>query len=75
MNGPFHFGSSLPFDSVIVVLMRTRFPSANSLGITTLSLDFCCCLIFVQRVEGLDSVSVEEVLCCQLVDVCGCIGV
>jgi hypothetical protein len=38
MNVPSHFGSSLPFDSVLVVLMRTRSSSANSMGIMTLSL-------------------------------------
>jgi hypothetical protein len=37
MNGPSHFVSSLPRDSVLVVLMRTRSPSLNSLGMTVLS--------------------------------------
>jgi hypothetical protein len=37
MKGRSHFGSSLPLDSVLPVLMRTRSPS-NSLGVTTLSL-------------------------------------
>jgi hypothetical protein len=36
MKGPYHFGSSLPLDSVLLVLMRTRSPSSNSLGVTTL---------------------------------------
>jgi hypothetical protein len=40
MNGPSHFGSSLPFDFVLVVLKRTRSPSVNSLGTTALSLQF-----------------------------------
>jgi hypothetical protein len=37
MNGPSHLGSSLPRDSVLVVLIRTRSPSSNSLGTTVLS--------------------------------------
>jgi hypothetical protein len=37
MKGPSHLGSSLPRDSVLVVLMRTRSPSSNSLGMTVLS--------------------------------------
>jgi hypothetical protein len=37
MNGPSHFGSSLPCDSVWVVWMSTRSPSLNSLGTTALS--------------------------------------
>jgi hypothetical protein len=35
-NGTSHLGSSLPRDSVLVVLMRTRSPSSNSLGMTVL---------------------------------------
>jgi hypothetical protein len=38
MKGPSHFGSSLPLDSILLVLMRTRPPSSNSLGVTALSL-------------------------------------
>jgi hypothetical protein len=38
MKGPSHFGSSLPLDSVLPVLMRMRSPSWNSLGVTALSL-------------------------------------
>jgi hypothetical protein len=34
MNGPSHFGSSLPRDSVRVVRTSTRSPSVNSLGMT-----------------------------------------
>jgi hypothetical protein len=37
MNGPSHFDSSLPHDSVWVVRMSTRSPVLNSLGTTTLS--------------------------------------
>jgi hypothetical protein len=37
MNGPSHFGSSLPRDSVRVVRTRTRSPLSNSLGTTALS--------------------------------------
>jgi hypothetical protein len=37
MNGPSHFGSSLPRDSVRVVRMSTRSPSLNFLGTTALS--------------------------------------
>jgi hypothetical protein len=37
MNGPSHFGSSLPRDSVRVVRTSTRSPSLNSLGTTALS--------------------------------------
>jgi hypothetical protein len=37
MNGPSHFGSSLPRDSVRVVRMSTRSPLLNSLGTTALS--------------------------------------
>jgi hypothetical protein len=33
MKGPSHLGSSLPQDFVLVVLVRTRSPSSNSLGI------------------------------------------
>jgi hypothetical protein len=42
MNGPSHLGSSLPRDSVLVVLMRTRSPYSNSLEMIVLS-----CLAFV----------------------------
>lgn len=38
MNGPSHFRSSLPFNSVRVVLMTMMSPSWNSLEMTTLSL-------------------------------------
>jgi hypothetical protein len=37
MNGPSHFGSSLPRDSVRVVRMSMRSPLLNSLGTTALS--------------------------------------
>ena len=37
MNGPSHFGSSLPCDSVRVVRTSTRSPLLNSLGMTALS--------------------------------------
>jgi hypothetical protein len=37
MNGPSHFGSSLPQDSVRVVRTSTRSPFLNSLGTTALS--------------------------------------
>jgi hypothetical protein len=37
MNGPSHFGSSLPRDSVRVVRTSTRSPSLNSLGMTAWS--------------------------------------
>jgi hypothetical protein len=37
MNGPSHFGSSLPRDSVRVVRTSTRSPVLNSLGTTALS--------------------------------------
>jgi hypothetical protein len=37
MNGPSHFGSSLPHDSVRVVRTSTRSPVLNSLGTTALS--------------------------------------
>jgi hypothetical protein len=37
MNGPSHFGSSLPRVSVRVVRTRTRSPLSNSLGTTALS--------------------------------------
>lgn len=33
------------------------------------SLAFCCCLVFVKGIEGLNSVSVKEVFCFQLVDI------
>jgi hypothetical protein len=36
MNGPSHFGSSMPCDSVWVVQSSTRSPSLNSLGTTAL---------------------------------------
>jgi hypothetical protein len=34
MNGPSHFGSSLPRDSVRVVRASMRSPSVNSIGTT-----------------------------------------
>jgi hypothetical protein len=37
MNGPSHFGSSLPRDSVRMVRTSTRSPLLNSLGMTVLS--------------------------------------
>jgi hypothetical protein len=37
MNGPSHFGSSLPRDSVRVVRTSTRYPLLNSFGTTALS--------------------------------------
>jgi hypothetical protein len=37
INGPSHFGSSLPRDSVRVVRTSTRSPSLNSLGTTAWS--------------------------------------
>jgi hypothetical protein len=37
MNGPSHFGSSLPRDSVRVVRTSTRSPLLNFLGTTALS--------------------------------------
>jgi hypothetical protein len=37
MNGPSHFGSNLPRDSVRVVRTSTRSPLLNSLGTTALS--------------------------------------
>jgi hypothetical protein len=37
MKGPSHLGSSLPRDSVLVVLVRTRSPPSNSLGMIVLS--------------------------------------
>ena len=37
MNGPSHFSSSLPRDSVRVVWTSTRSPSLNSLGTTAWS--------------------------------------
>jgi hypothetical protein len=37
MNGPSHFGSSLPRDYVRVVRTSTRSPLLNSLGTTALS--------------------------------------
>jgi hypothetical protein len=37
MNGPSHFGSSLPRDFVWVVRTSTRSPLLNSLGTTVLS--------------------------------------
>jgi hypothetical protein len=37
MNGPSHFSSSLPRDSVQVVRTSTRSPLLNSLGTTALS--------------------------------------
>jgi hypothetical protein len=37
MNGPSHFGSNLPRDSVRVVRTSTRYPSLNFLGMTVLS--------------------------------------
>jgi hypothetical protein len=37
MKGPSHLGSSLPRDSVLVVLVRAMSPSSNSLGMTVLS--------------------------------------
>jgi hypothetical protein len=37
MNGPSHFGSILPRDSVRVVRMSTRSPLLNSLRTTALS--------------------------------------
>jgi hypothetical protein len=37
MNGPSHFGSSLPRDSVRVVRTSTRSALLNSLGMTALS--------------------------------------
>jgi hypothetical protein len=37
MNGPSHFGSSLPRDSIRVVRTSTRSPLLNSLGMTALS--------------------------------------
>jgi hypothetical protein len=36
MKGPSHFGSSLPRDSILLVLIRTRSPSSNSLGVILL---------------------------------------
>jgi hypothetical protein len=37
MKGPSHFGSRLPRDSVLLVLIRTRSHSSNSLGLMLLS--------------------------------------
>jgi hypothetical protein len=37
MNGPSHFGSSLPRNSIWVVRMSTRSPLLNFLGTTALS--------------------------------------
>jgi hypothetical protein len=37
MNGPSHFSSSLPRDSVLVVRTSTRSPLLNSLGTIALS--------------------------------------
>jgi hypothetical protein len=37
MNGPSHFGSSLPRDSVRVVQTSMRYPLLNSFGTTALS--------------------------------------
>lgn len=38
MNGPSHFGLSLPFNYVLSVLMRMRSPSVNTLGMLALCL-------------------------------------
>jgi hypothetical protein len=43
MNGPSHFGSSLPCDSVRVVRTSTRSPLLNSLGTTVLSRQALVC--------------------------------
>lgn len=44
IKGPSHLGSSLPRDSVLAVLMRTRSLSSNSLGMTLL---LCHAFVYV----------------------------
>jgi hypothetical protein len=67
MNGPSHLGSNLSIDYVLAVRMRTRSPSSNSLRTTA--------LIFVECVEGLNSISVKEVFSCHFVDVWDYVGI
>ena len=51
MKGPSHLGSSLPRDSVLLVLMRTRSPSSNSLGLTVLSRQAFVCAWYLFNVS------------------------
>jgi hypothetical protein len=46
--GPSHLGSSLPQDSILMVLVSTRSPSLNSLGMMVLSCHalVCACYLF-----------------------------
>jgi hypothetical protein len=73
INGPSHFGSSLPRDSVRVVRTSTRSPSLNSLGNDcVVAPGLRLGLIFVEGLQGEDTVSVNEVFGSWLVDVGYC---
>jgi hypothetical protein len=70
INGPSHFGSSLPRDSVRVVQTSMRSPLLNSLGTTMLSRPgLSLGLVFVEGLQGEDAVSVDEVFGGWFVDV------
>jgi hypothetical protein len=51
MKGPSHLGSSLPRDFVLLVLMRTRSPLSNSLGLTVLSRQAFVCAWYLLNVS------------------------
>jgi hypothetical protein len=51
MKGPFHLGLSLPRDSVLLVLMRMRSPSSNSLRLTVLSHQAFVCAWYLFNVS------------------------
>jgi hypothetical protein len=79
MKGPSHLGSSFPQDSVLLVsdedeVTLVELFRSNSV----VSLGLRLCLIFVQCFEGSDTIPIEEVFCCWLIDVwygCGaCLG-
>jgi hypothetical protein len=50
MKGPSHFGSSLPWDSILLVLIRTRSHSSNSLGLMLLSCHAFVCTWYLFNV-------------------------
>jgi hypothetical protein len=50
-KGPFPFGLSLPHDSVLLVLIRTRSPSPNSFGLTLLSRHAFVCAWYLFNVS------------------------
>jgi hypothetical protein len=51
MKGPINLGSSLPRDSVLLVLIRTRSPLSNSLGVILLSRHAFVCAWYLFNVS------------------------